>query len=88
MNPIETCDFGSKIKVTVTQYPLFLQNSLLTSVLYITAHLCSIKLNFDMPLKYALSRYVVEFHKNQMGDDVIVTSFKFPPYKCPYFKYY
>ena len=27
-----------------------------------------------MPLRYALSRYVVEFHKNQIGDDVIVTN--------------
>ena len=24
-----------------------------------------------MPLRYALGRFVFEFHKNQMGDDVI-----------------
>ena len=31
-----------------------------------------------MPLRYALCRSEIEFHKNQIGDDVIVTSFKFP----------
>ena len=47
-DPIEIGDLGSK--VTVTQYPVFLHNSLLTSLLYILALLCLIKLKFGMPL--------------------------------------
>ena len=35
-----------------------------------------------MPLIYALCRFVVEFHENQMGDDAMVLSFRFSPYKC------
>ena len=34
-DPIEIGDLGSKVKVTVTQYPFFLHNSLLASLLYI-----------------------------------------------------
>ena len=64
----------------------FLHNSVLTSLMYISVLLCLIKMKFDMPLRYALCRFVVEFHENQMGDDVIVT--KFSLYKCPYFKFY
>ena len=77
MDPIDNGAWylGLKVKGTVIQYPFFVHNSLLTSILYISALLYSIKLKFDMPLTYALSRIVVEFHKNQMGDDVIVTSF-------------
>ena len=37
-------DLGSKVKVKVTQYPFFLHISLLTSLLYISALLCLIKL--------------------------------------------
>ena len=85
-DPIEIGDLGSKVKVTVTQYPFFLHNSLLNSILYISALLCSIKLKFNKPHRYALSRYVGEFYENQMGDDVIVTSFTFSPYKCPNFQ--
>ena len=29
--------------------------------------------------------FVVAFHKNQMGDDVMVTSFRFFPYQCSFF---
>ena len=47
-----------------------------------------ITLKFGMPLGYALGRFVFEFHKNQMGDDVSVKSYKFSPNKCPYFKFY
>ena len=36
----------------------------------------------------ALGRFVFEFDKIQMGDDVIVTSFKFSANNCPYFKFY
>ena len=50
---------------------IFLDNSLLTSLLYISALLCLIKLKFGMPLRYA----ICGFHKNQKGDDVMVTSF-------------
>ena len=34
-------------------------------------------MKFDMLLMYALRRFVFKFHKNQIGDDVIVTFFKF-----------
>ena len=61
-DPIEIGDLGLKVKVTVTQYPFILHNSLLTSLLYITAPLCLIKLKFGMPLTYALCKFVCEFH--------------------------
>ena len=48
----------------------FLHNSLLTSLLYISTFLSLIKLKSGLSLRYALFRFVVEFHKNQMGDDV------------------
>ena len=53
-DPIEIGDLGLKVKVTVTQYPFFLHNSLLTSLLYILALVSLIKLKFCMPLRYAL----------------------------------
>ena len=87
-DPIEIGDLGSKVKVkvTVTQYPFFHYNSLLTSL---TVYLsCLNKMKFSMPLGYALCRFVVEFHENQMGNDVMVTSFILSPYKYPYFKLY
>ena len=74
-DPIEIGDLWLKVKLTVTQYPFFLNNSLLTSLLYISDFLYLIKVKFDMPLTYALCRFVCKFHENQMGDDVIVTSF-------------
>ena len=37
------------------------------------------KMNFDMSFRYTLGRFVFKFHKNGMGDDVIVTSFTFSP---------
>ena len=49
-DPIEIGDLGSKVKVTVVQYPFFLHNSLLTFLLYISALVCLIKLKFGMPL--------------------------------------
>ena len=54
-NPIEIGDLGSKVKVTVTLYPFFLYNSLLTSLLCISALLCSIKMKFTMSLSYTWS---------------------------------
>ena len=71
LNPIEIGDLGSKVKVTVTQYPVFLQNSLLNFLIYISAFLCLIKLNFGIPHTYALCIIVCEFDWNQIGDDVI-----------------
>ena len=62
----------------------FLHDSLLISLSYISALLCLIKLKFCMTLRYTLCRFVFEFHKNQMDDDVMVTSFKFSPCKCLY----
>ena len=38
------------VTVTVTQYPFFVHNSLLTSILYISALVCLIKLKFGMQL--------------------------------------
>ena len=32
-----------------------------------------------MSLRYTFGRFVFEFHKNRIGEDVIVTSFKFSP---------
>ena len=88
LKAIEIGDLGSKVKITLTQYPFFLYNSLLTSILYISALLCLIKMKVDIPLRYALWGFVFEFPKNQMCDDVMVTSFKFSTYECPYFKFY
>ena len=64
-NPIEIGDLGSKVKVTVTQYPFFLHSSLLTSLLFISALLYLIKLKFSMPLRYAICRFVFEFYKKK-----------------------
>ena len=55
----------------------FLHNSLLSSLLCISALLSLIKIKFDMSLLYTLCRFVLKFHKIQMEDDVIMTSFKF-----------
>ena len=83
-NPIDIGDLGSKVnKVTVTKYPFFfLHHSLLTSLMYISSLLCLIKLKFGMPLTYALCKFVCEFHWNQVGDDVKVTSIKFSIWVC------
>ena len=40
-----------------------------------------------MSFRYALGRFVYKFHKIQMRDDVIMTSFKFSPNNCPYLKF-
>ena len=32
-------------------------------------------MKFGEPLRYALSRVAIDFHKNRMGDDVIMSSF-------------
>ena len=62
-NPIEIGDLGSKVKVTVTYFPFFLHNSLLTSLLRISALLSSIKMKFSMSLRYTLGRFVLNFIK-------------------------
>ena len=53
-NPIEIGDLWSKVKVTVAQNSFFLHNSLLISLLYISAlvYLINMKfsMRFDMPL--------------------------------------
>ena len=71
-----------KVKVTVTQYPFFLHDSLWTSLLWISALLFSIKMKFDMPLRYAIGGFAFEFHKYRMSDYVIATLFKFSPNNC------
>ena len=48
---------------------IFSHNSLITSLLLISALLCLIKTQFGMSLRYALDRF--EFHRNQMDDDFI-----------------
>ena len=48
--PIEISDLGSKVKVTMAQNPFFLDNSSLTSLLYISALVFFINLKFGMPL--------------------------------------
>ena len=55
---IEIGDLGSKVKVTVTNYPFFLHNSLLISLLGISVFLCLIKMKFSLSLRYALCRFV------------------------------
>ena len=87
-NPIEFSDLGSKVKVTVTYYPFFLHNSLLTSLPCISGFLCLIKMKFGMSPIYTLGRFVYKFHKIRMGDDIIMTSFKFSPNNCPYLEFY
>ena len=66
--------------------PIFLHNSLLNPLPCISALLCLIKIKFDMSLRsiYTFGRFVFEFNKIQIGDDVIMTSFKFSPNNCPY----
>ena len=86
-DPIEIGDPWSKVKVTMTQYPFYLYNSLLTSIIWISGMVCPIKMKSDVLHRYALGKFVVEFHKNGMGDDVFVTSFKFSPYNCPYLNF-
>ena len=88
LDPIKISDLGSKVKDTVTQYQCFLHNYQLTSLLYISALVCINKLKFGIPLRYVLCRFLLEFYKHKMEDDVMVTSFKFSPYKCPYFKFF
>ena len=88
LNPIEIGDIWSRSHYTVTKYLFFLYNTLLTSLLWISALLCLIKMKFGMPLWYALGRFRFEFHKNQKGDYFIVTSSKFSSNHCPYFKSY
>ena len=51
---------------------IFLQNSLLTSLLWISALLCLIKMKFSLSLRYVLGRFVFEFDKIRMCDDIIV----------------
>ena len=89
-NPIQIGNHGLnlKVKVTATQYSNFLHNYLLTSLLYISALFYQIKMKFDKSLMYALCRFVFEFHKMRMGDDIIMMSFKSSAYNFPYFKFY
>ena len=49
---------------------------------------CPIKMKFILSLRYPLGRFVFEFHKIQIGDDVIVTSFTFSAINSPYFTFY
>ena len=61
-DPIETGNLWLKVKVTVTQYPFFLHNSLLTFLLWISALLSPIKMKLvsclDMPF-VGLYLYVI-----------------------------
>ena len=70
LDPIQIDDLLLKVKVSVTQYPFCHHNSLLTSLLWISVLLCPIKVKFDLSLRCALGRFVFEFDKIRMGDDV------------------
>ena len=45
---------------------LFEGQGLLTPLLWISALLCPIKIEFSMPLRHALGRFIFELHKNRM----------------------
>ena len=81
------CPFVNKMPIEPL-HRFFLYNSLITSLLWISALLCRIIMKFSSSLRYALGRFVFEFDKIWMGDDVIVTSFKFSANNCPYFKFH
>ena len=66
----------------------FLHNSLLISLPCISALLSLIKMKFVMSPRYTLGRFVFKFHKNRIGDDVIMTPFKFSLNNCQYLKFY
>ena len=85
---IEIGDIWLKVKVTLTQYQFLLHSSLLTFLLWIEAFLCPIKMKFYEPLTYVLGKFAFEFHKNRIGDEVIVTSFKFTQTNYHYLKFY
>ena len=75
-NLSEIGDLVSKVKVAVTSNPFFfLHNSLLPSY-FRSKLLCPIKMKIGILLIYALGRFVFA-HKSRMGNDVIVTQFKF-----------
>ena len=89
-DPFEISDPGSKVKIHTHCDVIFIfsSNSLLTSLLCISALLRPIEMKFDTSLKHAFGRIVFKFHKNQTDDDVIVTSLKFSPNNCSYLKFY
>ena len=86
--PIEIGDLWTKVKSQWRNIHFFLPNSLLTLLLWISPLLRPIKMEFGRFLRYAFGRFMFEFDKNPTNDDVIVTSFKFSPYKCQYFQFY
>ena len=64
--------------------------TLLTSILCISALLCPIEMNLSMSvnIRYALGKFAFKFHKNQIGDNVLMTAFKCSTNNCPYLKFY
>ena len=56
---------------------IFLHDSLLISLLWISSLLCPIIMKFGLSLRYVFGRFVFESHKNQMDDDIIVTTSSF-----------
>ena len=69
-NSIEIGDIWLKVKVTVTQYPFFHHNSLLTSLLWISVFLCRMKVKYGMLLRYALYRFDFHFHEIRVEDRI------------------
>ena len=63
---------GQRSKSRWNNIHFFLHNSLITSLLCISALLCPVIMKFGMSLRYTLGWFVVKFHKNRLGDDVIV----------------
>ena len=49
---------------------------------------CSHSNSIEIDISLLKLKFVSEFDKIRMGDDVIVTSFKFSANYCPYFKFY
>ena len=60
---------------------------MLSSLLWISALLCPIKMKFDMLPRYVLGKFLLKFHKTRIDNDVIVTSFKISPNTCPNLKF-
>ena len=80
-NAIEICDLGSGHSDVISIFSsLFLVN-FPVSTLYLSSLMSD---RNEISLRYNLGRFVFEFHKIWIGDDVIVKSFKL----CPYLKFY
>ena len=60
-DPIEIGDIWLKVKIKVTQYPIFLHISWLNSLLWISLFFYPMKVKFGMLFKYAIGRFTFHF---------------------------